>query len=422
MNNEIQIQISIITLMIIIILIKYNEFEETLITSYQVEQEEEEDSNILPLSLLYLQFNRIETNEHIDLRKLNRSISQYWFNEICLNMQDFEFKRHFRLTRSTFEWLCCEIIPFLRREITGSGIVGLAWEQKIGASLWFLATGECFRSIGDRFGMGESTFSYALRDFINIIITNFLAEKIAFLNTEVEVNEITSGFRTIGRIPNIIGAIDGSHIPIKVSHLFPVDYFNRKGFYSIVLQAVVDHNKKFLDICSGWPGSTHDSRVLTNSNLYNKFNNQNNLVTTYFNNKYILGDGGYPNLGWLIVPYKDIGRGLTQQQTYFNLKHSQTRIKVEQAFGLLKGRWRCLLNNLEISFEIVPHVITACCILHNICEERHDFLPPGEQYHDARNDINSETNISDTSEGNAIRNAICDFLWDNYHRRNLVVV
>ena len=132
MSNE--IQISIIMLMIIIILIKYNEFEETLITSYQVEQEEE-DFNILPLSLLYLQLNRIEINECINLRKLNRSISQYWFNEICLNMQDFEFKRHFRLTRSTFEWLCCEIIPFLRREITGPGIVGLAWKQKIGASL-----------------------------------------------------------------------------------------------------------------------------------------------------------------------------------------------------------------------------------------------------------------------------------------------
>ena len=100
MSNEIQIQTSIITLIIIIILIKYNEFEETLITSYQVEQEEEEDSNILPLSLLYLQLNRMETNEYIDLRKLNRSISQYWFNEICLNMQDFEFKRYFRLTRS----------------------------------------------------------------------------------------------------------------------------------------------------------------------------------------------------------------------------------------------------------------------------------------------------------------------------------
>ncbi len=422
MNNE--IQISIIIIIIIIILIKYNEFEETLITSCQVEQEEqkeEEDSNILPLSLLYLHLNRIRTKECIDLRKLNRSISQYWFNEICLNLPDFEFKRHFRLTRSTFEWLCCEIIPLLRREITGSSMVGLAWEQKIGATLWFLATGECFRSIGDRFGMGESTFSYALRDVVNILITKFLSEKIVFPSTELEINEITNGFRRIGRIPNVIGAIDGSHIPIKAPHLFPVDYFNRKGFYSIVLQALVDHKKKFLDICVGWPGSTHDSRVLTNSNLYNKFNNQNNLVTTYFNNKYILGDGGYPNLGWLIVPYKNIGRGLIQEQTYFNLKHSQTRIKIEQAFGLLKGRWRCLLHNLEVSFEIVSHIITACCILHNICEERHDFLPPGEQYHDTGTDINSETNNIETSEGNAKRNAICDFLWDSHQRRNLIV-
>ena len=62
-----------------------------------------------------------------------------------------------------------------------------------------------------------------------------MAEKIAFLNTELEINEITSGFRRIGRISNIIGIIDGSHIPIKASHLFPVDYFNRKGFYLIVL-------------------------------------------------------------------------------------------------------------------------------------------------------------------------------------------
>ncbi|CAB5124125.1 unnamed protein product [Rhizophagus irregularis] len=303
-------------------------------------------------------------------------------------MQDFEFKRHFRLTRSTFEWLCCEIIPHLRREITGPG---------------------------NRFGMGESTFSYALRDFINVIVTKFLAEKIVFPNTESEINEITNGFKGTGRIPNVIGAIDGSHIPIKAPHLFPVDYFNRKGFYSIVLQAVVDHKKSFLDICVGWPGSTHDSRILINSNLYNKFNN---LVTT-FNNKNILGDGRYPNLSWLIVPYKDIGRGLIQKQTYFNRKHSQIRIKVEQAFGLLKGRWRCLLHSLEVSFEIIPHIITTCCILHNICEERRDFLPPEEQYHNTETDVNSETNVNETSEGNAIRNAICNLLWNNHQRRYL---
>jgi hypothetical protein len=403
MDNETQRQI--IILIIIIILIKHFEFEEALIASYSTEQEEEEEenSNGLFFNLINLQLNREEIN---NLKKLNRLISQYWFNEICLNMPDFEFKRHFRLTRSTFEWLCCEVIPLLRRNNNEPGIIGLAWEQKIGASLWFLATGECFRSIGERFGMGESTVSYALRQFFDVIIARFLAEKIIFPNTELEINRIINGFERIGKIPNAIGAIDGSHIPIKAPHLFPVDYFNRKGFYSIVLQAVVDYKKKFLDICVGWPGSTHDSRILTNSNLYNKFNNQNNL------NKYILGDGGYPNLSWLIVPYKDIGRGLTHEQKYFNFKHSQTRIKVEQAFGLLKGRWRCLLHTLEVSCEIVSHIITTCCILHNICEERSDFLSPEDHYNDTGVDINGEANTNETLEGNVIRNTICDFLWN----------
>ena len=291
MNNEInELQIQIIIIIIIILYIKHIELEEILFASFSTEQEE--DFNILPLILLYSQ----HTAEINELKKLSRSISQYWFNEICLNMQDFEFKRHFRLTRSTFEWLCCEIIPLLRRNSDEPGIIGLAWEQKIAASLWFLATGKCFRSIGEKFGMGESTISYALRQFFDVIISKFLAEKIIFPTTESEINEVTNGFKRIGFFSNVIGAIDGSHIPIKAPHLFPVDYFNRKGFYSIVLQAVVDHKKKFLDICVGWPGSTHDSRILVNSNLYDKFNNQDNLVATPYNNKYILGDGGYQTL------------------------------------------------------------------------------------------------------------------------------
>jgi hypothetical protein len=423
MDNEIQQNFFLIISLIVIIIIKHNEFEETLITSYPTDLTypiEQEENNILFLSLLCSQFHRIEVKECIDLRRISRSISQAWFYEICMNMQDFEFKRHFRMTRSTFEWLCCEIIPLLRRDNNnpGPGIIGLAWEQKIGASLWFLATGESFRSIGERFGMGESTISYALRDFFDVIIEKFLVEKIRFPNTELEINKITNGFKKLGRISNVIGIIDGSHIPVKAPHLFPIDYFNRKGYYSIVLQAVVDHKKKFLDICVGWPGSTHDSRILVNSDLYNQFNNQNNLGAIFFN-KYILGDGGYPNLSWLVIPYKDTGRGLVQKQTYFNFKHSQTRIKVEQAFGLLKGRWRCLLHNLEVSLEIVSYIVTVCCILHNICEEKHDFLPPEEQYHDTETDLNNETNTSDeTLEGNMIRDAVCDVLWNNHQRRH----
>ena len=40
--------------------------------------------------------------------------------------------------------------------------------------------------------------------------------------------------------PQVVGAIDGSHIPILKPIECPSDYYNRKGFYSVLLKAVVD--------------------------------------------------------------------------------------------------------------------------------------------------------------------------------------
>ena len=51
------------------------------------------------------------------------------------------------------------------------------------------------------------------------------------------------------------------------------DYYNCKGWYSIITQAVVDHHGLFRDLCIGWPGSVHDAHVLSNSTLYTKANN-----------------------------------------------------------------------------------------------------------------------------------------------------
>ncbi len=92
--------------------------------------------------------------------------------------------------------------------------------------------------------MGESNISYALRDFFDVIIEKFLVEKIRFLNTKLEIKKIINGFKKFGKISNIINIIDGNYIPIKISHLFFVNYFNRKDYYLIILQAVVDHKKK----------------------------------------------------------------------------------------------------------------------------------------------------------------------------------
>lgn len=44
---------------------------------------------------------------------------------------------------------------------------------------------------------------------------------------------------------------------------------------------------------------------------------------------------------------------------------------VENAFGRLKGRWRHILKQLDVTTNNVPLIVIACCILHNVCEIHH---------------------------------------------------
>ena len=70
--------------------------------------------------------------------------------------------------------------------------------------------------------------------------------------------------------PQVPGAIDGTHIPIISLQENPSDYYNLKGFHSIIMQAVVDFRGLFLDTYIGWPGKVHDARVFSNSAMYCK--------------------------------------------------------------------------------------------------------------------------------------------------------
>ncbi|KAK7910497.1 hypothetical protein WMY93_015181 [Mugilogobius chulae] len=69
-------------------------------------------------------------------------------------------------------------------------------------------------------------------------------------------------------LPQCIGAVDGSHIPILAPQEYHTEYYNRKGWYSIVLQAVVNSSGQFWNIYTGQPGSLHDARVLRLSALW----------------------------------------------------------------------------------------------------------------------------------------------------------
>ena len=74
------------------------------------------------------------------------------------------------------------------------------------------------------------------------------------------------GFQAIAGFPNIIGAIDCTHIATKAPSTNEFNYVNRKGFHSVNVQIVCDANLSLLNV-ERWPGGTHDSFIMQNSSV-----------------------------------------------------------------------------------------------------------------------------------------------------------
>ena len=70
---------------------------------------------------------------------------------------------------------------------------------------------------------------------------------------------------------------------------------------------------------------------------------------------------------WLIKPFS-FSPSLTAQEKKFNYVLSRARVVVEIAFGRLKARWRKLAKQIDMHIDNVPHILAACCVLHNVCE------------------------------------------------------
>ena len=165
-------------------------------------------------------------------------------------------------------------------------------------------------------------------------------------------------------VAGVIGAIDASHIPIQAPAEHQLEYNNRKMTHSVILQAVCDHSRKFTNCFAGFPGSAHDSRVLSNSQLCKLVERDQHVL--FPNDGYhLVGDTAYPLHSWLLTPFKDFG-SLSAEQVRYNAKLSKTRVVIECAFGLLKGRFR-RLKLISSKIENIPDIIVASCVLHNMC-------------------------------------------------------
>uniref|UniRef100_A0A1A8KU29 DDE Tnp4 domain-containing protein n=1 Tax=Nothobranchius kuhntae TaxID=321403 RepID=A0A1A8KU29_NOTKU len=243
---------------------------------------------------------------------------------------------------------------------------------RLAVALWWYATPSEYRTISCLFGVGMSTVCVFLRE-VTSALNDCLLERFISLPKLDQLQLTLDGFAARG-YPMCGGAIDGSHIPFIAPRDDPASYHNRKGCHSIVLQAVVDHSFCFTDVYVGWPGRTHDARVLSNSTIFIKAEQQDGYLFPMSRDisgvevpVHLIGNAAYPLKKWLMKGFTQHHR-LTPEQSTFNYHLSSARMVVENAFGRLKGRWKCLAKRCDVDIHIMPDIVIACCILHNVCE------------------------------------------------------
>lgn len=244
-----------------------------------------------------------------------------------------------------------------------------------------MASGESQVSVGAAFGVGQSTVSQVTWRFIEALEER-AKHHLKWPDSE-RMEEIKSKFEALFGLPNCCGAIDATHIIMTLPAVETSDdWCDQEKNYSMFLQGIVDHEMRFLDIVTGWPGGMTVSRLLKCSGFFKLCENGERLNGSLRNlsegvniREYIVGGVSYPLLPWLITP--DGSDGLLDSMSTFNAMHEAAWLLAVRSFLQLKGSWR-ILNKVmwRPDKRKLPSIILVCCLLHNIIIDSGDQLHP----------------------------------------------
>ena len=94
-------------------------------------------------------------------------------------------------------------------------------------------------TVGEVYGVAKSTILKIIRNFCRLIRVHLQGTFVQF-SSPTRFRISAQEFEALHGIPYIIGAIDGSHIPILALVIGGEYYYCRKSFHSALMQGIVD--------------------------------------------------------------------------------------------------------------------------------------------------------------------------------------
>ena len=175
----------------------------------------------------------------------------------------FKTFRYVRMSPEQFECLLKLVRPTIQKNIT-IFCACISPEVALVLTLRFFASGNAQQSIACSFRIGKITLSNIIRETCNAI---YDCQKDTYLSkpkSEEDWLRIALQFIEKWNMPHVIGVIDGKHIRMESPKLSGSQYFNSKGFFSMVLLGICDASYWFVLFDLGQYMSKNSSRALLN--------------------------------------------------------------------------------------------------------------------------------------------------------------
>ena len=171
------------------------------------------------------------------VREDRRKISGYAEATIPFYLMD-DFQRFFRLSRGTFEIILRNVATTLIPNIQ-KGRPIIKPEKKLFIAIWFIAHQDTIHRISDRFNMTNSSVIRCRNQVFDLVLQT-LRNKFIYLPQNEDVkNKIIDDFHAVSQFPNVLGAIDGTHIRIVAPHDHPqIEKSFTQLFFRVFVQAI----------------------------------------------------------------------------------------------------------------------------------------------------------------------------------------
>ncbi|XP_070185252.1 putative nuclease HARBI1 [Littorina saxatilis] len=256
---------------------------------------------------------------------------------------------------------------------------------KVAVTLRHLASGDRYPSLSYAFRVSRHTIAKFLPLVCQAIVDEYKDEVIACPTTAEEWQAIADEFERKWNVPHAVGALDGKHVAIRKPPQSGSLYYNYKGFFSLVMLALVDADYNFIWVDVGAMGHMSDAQIYSNASEVKEcfedgtinlpppqpMTNDDRPIP-YF----MLADDAFALRTYLMKPYSK--RGMTDAELITNYRISRGRRVVENAFGILASRWQVLHTTLQQHPKVATSVVEAAVCLHNLMRMRYPRLQNAE--------------------------------------------